>query len=403
MKLKDLIIKSEIKQAKQSGGQIKKLFDGNGLFLLISPVGGASWKYAYRFNGKSKTLTLGKYPLIPLIQARQKHFEARQMLANGIDPAAAKQEAKVQIKQAACNTFEHIAREWHEVELPRWQASHAEKVLKSLEEDTFPYIGDMPITKITPEIIIETVKRVQERGAYDTASRVFQRIDRVLEYAVVIKKLISSNAAYGVRRYIATPATVHLPAIPQKDLPEFFRRLHHEPTRPETKIALLLLILTFTRVGSLRAAEWAEFDFPAQEWRIPKDKMKGRRVEHIVPLSDWALELLTELQTISGKGRYLFPGRNSTNQPMSANALLNLMHKLGYKDIATPHGFRSLATDVLNEHDFNSIWIERQMAHLNKDKVQDAYLHSDFLPHRRRMMQWYSDWIRERYQQGLEG
>lgn len=399
MKLNELAIKKAIREARMANKN-QKVFDGHGLFLMIRPSGSASWKWNYRFEGKQKTLTLGSYPVITLREARQKYFEAKRILENNQDPCTQKQEIKLKRKMATTNTFEHIAREWHRQQLPRWKPDHASNVLKSLEKDAFPKLGNQPLVDIKAPIILTTIRAIESRGVGDTASRVLQRIRSIFNYAIQTGRA-DENPALCLVGVVVKKTEEHLPALPQMELPEFFRRLNTAYTRPETHIAMLLLILTFVRIGTLRCAEWVEIDIEKCEWRIPKEKMKGRKEAHIVPLSDWAMALLADLHRISGDSTYLFPNAWDSTKPMSSNALGYLMGRMGYKGIATPHGFRSLATDVLNENGFDTDWIERQMAHVERNKVRAAYHRTEYLPQRREMMQWYSDWIKKSFQLAL--
>lgn len=222
-----------------------------------------------------------------------------------------------------------------------------------------------------------------------------QRVKAVFNYAIQTSRA-DDNPAFALAGVVVKEKVKHQPALPQKALPEFYRRVLLEPLRPETRIALLFIVLVFVRPGNIRYAEWAEIDRERKEWAIPAAKMK-MRAAHIVPLSDWALELLEELHAITGHGRYLFPNYKDPAKPHSENTLSYAMGRMGYSGIATPHGFRSLATDVLNENGFDADVVERQMAHGERDKVRASYHRTAYLPDRHRMMQWYSDFLRERY------
>lgn len=350
----------------------------------------------FRFDGKQKTLSIGTYPAIGLAEARAAREKAKQQLANGQDPAAAKQKAKQERRAAEVNSFEKIAREWHQHQMPRWTATHAARVLHSLEVDAFPMLGRLPITDIKAPLLLEAVRAIETRGVPETAARVLQRIKSVFNYAIQTGRA-ADNPAFALAGAIVKEKAQHQPALPQKELPEFYRRLLAEPMREETRLALLLIVLVFVRPGNIRFAEWAEIDWEKREWQIPAAKMK-MRAAHIVPLSDWALEMLEQLHTITGHSRYLFPNYQDPAKPHSENTLSYAMGRMGYKGIATPHGFRSLATDVLNENGFPPDVIERQLAHVEQNKVRAAYHRTEYLPQRHEMMQWYSDWLKARYE-----
>lgn len=389
----------QIRTAKPTGKK-QTLSDGGGLSLVITPAGGKSWQYNYRYEGKQKTLRLGAYPEIPLAKAREKHLQARQMLAEGIDPNASKQQAK-QAKQAALkNTFENIAREWHAYQLPSWTPAHAAKVWRSLEVDVLPAIGKEPIHTISIKQVQAVIDRVAARGALDTAATVLQRIKAVFNYAIRTERA-ENNPAVPLTGIIKAPKQKHQPTLPQSELTEFYRRLMRENIKQPTRIAMLLIMLTFVRAGELRKAEWVDFDFEAREWRIPAEKMK-MKAQHIVPLADWTLELLTELKIITGYSRYLFPAVGSPDKPMSENTLSYLTGRMGYSGIATPHGFRSLATDVLNENGYPPDVIERQLAHVEQNKVRAAYHRTEYLPQRHEMMKWYAEFLRQRFDDAVK-
>lgn len=385
----------QIRNAKHSNKPYK-LADGGGLYLYITPAGGKLWRLKYRMAGKEKLLSIGKYPAVSLSEAREAAENARRMLAQGQDPAAAKQQAKQAQQAALLNTFAHLAAEWHQHQRAGWQPNHAAKVWRSFETDILPALGSLPVQDIGIQQVKATVEAVAARGALDTAASVLQRIKAVFNYAIRTERA-ENNPAVPLTGIIKPPKQQHQPALPQNEITEFYRRLLLENIRPPTRIAMLLIMLVFVRAGELRQAEWQDFDLEAKEWRIPAAKMK-MKAPHIVPLSDWALELLAELAAMTGEGRFLFPATGNPDRPMSENTLSYLTGRMGYKGMATPHGFRSLATDVLNENGFPPDVIERQLAHVEQNKVRAAYHRTEYLPQRREMMQWYSDWLKARYE-----
>ncbi|MFD1244143.1 tyrosine-type recombinase/integrase [Paralysiella testudinis] len=385
----------QIKNAKPAE-KAYKISDGHGLHLLIKPNGGKYWRLKYRIDGKEKLLSIGTYPTISLVEARAAAENARRMVANGQSPSEAKQTAKRERAEALQNTFGHIAAEWYAHQRISWQSGHAGRVWKMFERLILPEIGKLPIAEIGVRQIKALIESIAAQGNHETARIVLQKTKAVFNYAVLTERAINNPALPLVGQIKPAPVK-HMPALPQSEITEFYRRVITEPSlREVTRLALLLMPLTFVRAGELRKAEWVDFDLDAKEWHIPAAKMK-MKAPHIVPLSDWALALLAELHTLTGHGRYLFNGRNDETRPMSENALSYAMGRMGYAGIATPHGFRSLATDVLNENGYPPDVIERQLAHVEQNKVRAAYHRTEYLPQRREMMQWYSDFLRQRY------
>ena len=395
MKLND----RQIKNAKPAEtGKKYKLFDGDGLYLEVTPAGGKVFRLKYRIDGKEKTFTIGKYPTVSLVEARQAAENARRLLASGQDPSEAKQQEKRERQAAVSNTFRNIAAEWHKHRETGLTGNHAARVWDSLEKDVFPALGSLPVSEIKVSQVKEVIEAVAARGALETAGRILQRIKAVFTYAIRTERA-ENNPAVPLVGLIKAPNQKNQPALPQSELTEFYRRLMLEQAEQQKKIAMQLIMLTFVRNGELRAAEWAEFDLDGAEWSIPAAKMK-MKAPHIVPLADWTLELLAEMKELTGHSRYLFPSVKDPDKHMSENTLSYLMGRMGYKGIATPHGFRS--TDVLNENGFNSDVIERQLAHVEQNKVRAAYHRTEYIPQRKELMQWYSDFLRERYNQALQ-
>lgn len=366
-----------------------KVADGSGLYMLVHPNGGKYWRLKYRFAGKEKLLALGTYPDTSLAQARERRDSARKLLANDVDPG---EKAKAEA-QAATDTFEAVAREWFAKRQPLWAESHATKIIERLQRDVFPWIGSVPVRDVTAPVILEVLRRIESRGAIETAHRAHQNIGQVLRYAVATGRALRNPAA-DLKGALAPVKHTHYAAIvePAK-IGALLRALWGYDGRPETCAALKLAPLTFVRPGELRRMEWAEIDLDAATWKIPAAKMKGRR-EHVVPLSSEAVEILTGLRPLTGTGRYVFPALGSSTLPMSANTVNAALHRMGYtKDEMTGHGFRALASTRLNELRFSRDAIERQLAHADRDKVRAAYDHSTHLQERRAMMQAWSDYL----------
>ena len=400
MKLND----RQIKNAKPAEKPFK-LNDGKGLYLYINTSGGKLWRFDFSHNGKRKTLSIGKYPTISLVEARQAAENARRLLVSGQDPSEAKQQEKRERQAAALNTFESIARRWHFDNLIRWKENHAARVLRYFETDVFPVIGEMPIQEIRVSDIKTVLDGVMTRGVNNTAEKIREWIGSIFDYAVMLE-VVETNPAYSLRKYIPAKQTDHRPALPREELTEFFRRLILAEIEPQNRIALILNMLTFLRSTELRGGQWNEIDFDAAIWTVPAQRMKHEKTApkppHAVPLADWTLELLAELKELTGNTSFLFPSRTKTDGFISDATISRIIERMGYKGRVTPHGFRSLASSVLNEQGFNPDAIERQLAHIENNKIRAAYNRADYLNERKEFMQWYSDFLRERYNQALQ-
>ena len=400
MKLND----RQIKNAKPAEKPFK-LNDGKGLYLYINTSGGKLWRFDFSYNGKRKTLSIGKYPTVSLVEARQAAENARRLLVSGQDPSEAKQQAKRERQTAALNTFESIARRWHSDNLIRWKENHAARVLRYFETDVFPVIGEMPIQEIRVSDIKTVLDGVMTRGVNNTAEKIREWTGSIFDYAVMLE-VVETNPAYSLRKYIPAKQTDHRPALPREELTEFFRRLILAEIEPQNRIALILNMLIFLRSAELRGGQWNEIDFDAAIWTVPAQRMKHEKTApkppHAVPLADWTLELLAELKELTGNTSFLFPSRTKTDGFISDATISRIIERMGYKGRVTPHGFRSLASSVLNEQGFNPDAIERQLAHIENNKIRAAYNRADYLNERKEFMQWYSDFLRERYDQALQ-
>ena len=400
MKLND----RQIKNAKPAEKPFK-LNDGKGLYLYINTSGGKLWRFDFSYNGKRKTLSIGKYPTVSLVEARQAAENARRLLVSGQDPSEAKQQEKRERQAAALNTFEAIARRWHSDNLIRWKENHAARVLRYFETDVFPAIGAMSIQEIRVSDIKAVIDGVMARGVNNTAEKIREWTGAIFDYAVMLE-IVETNPAYSLRKYIPSKQTDHRPALPREELTEFFRRLILAEIEPQNRIALILNMLTFLRSTELRGGQWNEIDFDAAMWTVPAKRMKHEKTApkppHAVPLADWTLELLAELKELTGNTPFLFPSRTKTDGFISDATISRIIERMGYKGRVTPHGFRSLASSVLNEQGFNPDAIERQLAHIENNKIRAAYNRADYLNERKEFMQWYSDFLRERYNQALQ-
>jgi integrase len=374
-----------------------KLFDTGGLYLLVSPGGTRKpeglkhWRLKYRHARKEKLLALGVYPQVTLAEARADRDDAKRLLKQGTDPVLFRKQQRRTAEVAAANTFEIVARQWHEKQKNQWVAHHAQSVIESLETNIFADLGGQPIREVTAPDLLATMRKVEKRGALDVAQRVLQRCSAVFRYGIA-SGLCVHNPAADLRGALKAPNPKNHAALSAADLPEYLEKLAAYDGRPETKHALRMLLLTFVRTGELRGAEWTEFDTEAAEWRVPAARMK-MKVEHIVPLSRQALAILEALRPITGHSRYLFPNVAKPATCMSENTMLYALYRMGYHSRATGHGFRTTASTILNEQGFPADAIERQLAHGEKNKVRAAYNKAEYLPTRRKMMQAWADYL----------
>jgi len=388
--LRDKLTDPRVKNAKPKE-RAYKLSDGAGMYLHVMPNGGRYWRLKYRFGGKEKTLALGVYPDVSLARARKKRQAARELLDDGKDPSLAKKEAKRQEIMRANNTFEGVAREWHEQQSHRWTERHANKVMSSLERNIFPSLGTRPIADVEAPELLDLLRVIEHRGALVTAHEVLQRCSAVFRYAIASCKA-SYNPAADLKDALKPVKASHYASLSEEDLPEFLEKLDAYDGHKITKLAMRLLMLTFVRTVELRGAKWDEFDLEKKLWRIPADRMK-MGVEHLVPLSDQAIDVLEELQPLTGHYGFVFPGRNNITKPMSENTVLYALYRMGYHGKATGHGFRSTASTILHEMQFPSDAIERQLAHGERDKVKAAYNKALYLDKRTEMMQAWAGYL----------
>jgi len=368
------------------------LYQAGGLCLVIKPDGGKRWLYRFSLHGKRCKQWLGYFPDVGVAEARERRDEAAKLVEQGKSPATEKRLEKAKQALDASNTFEVIAREWHAKQLPRYTSeAHGLRVIGSLEKDAFPALGKMPIGAIEAPHVLATIRAIEKRGAIETAQRVLQRVGAVMRYAIQTGRA-KVDPTYKLSETLTAVKVEHRPAMPRKELPEYFRRLELEPLYPLTRCGLELLAYTFVRPGELRFARWEEFDMEAAEWRIPAERMK-MRAPHIVPLSRQALAVLDELRNVSGNAELLFPAQTDRTKPMSENTLGYALGRMGYQGVHCPHGFRSLASTILNEEGFDADVIERQLAHAPKDKVRAAYHRAQYLKERRELLQWWADFL----------
>jgi integrase len=374
------------------GDKPRKLADGKGLYLLINQAG-KYWRFDYRFDQKRRTLAIGVYPDISLASAREKRDAARTLLANDVDPSEHRKAQKAARSGRAASSFEIVGREWFAKFSPNWVASHGSKILLRLENDIFPWLGERPIAEITAPELLACLRRIESRGAVETAHRVLQNCGQIFRYAVATGRA-NRDPCSDLRGALPPVKQRHHPSITDpKEIGKLLRVIRSYQGSFITKCALMLAPLVFVRPGELRKAEWTEFNLDQAEWRIPAEKMKMREV-HIVPLSTQAVATLRELHKLTGSGRYVFPGARTNGRPMSENTVNAALRRLDYgSDELTGHGFRSMASTLLNEQGWHRDAIERQLAHGERNSVRAAYNYAEHLPERRRMMQSWADFL----------
>lgn len=390
MRLTDTAIKNSKAKSKPY-----QLSDGNGLSLLINSNGSKWWRFRYAYSGKEKMLSLGVYPDTPLKRAREKREEARKLIAEGIDPSAARKRAKA----ALADTFEGVALEWFNKHKAQWLDSHSGKVWARLEKNVFPYIGQEPIGGLRAGQVRAVLDRIVARGAIETAHRILQSISSICAHAAkedaTGQRRAERNVCDDLKGELPVAAERHHAAIiePVK-IGALLRAIDGYDGFPVVKAALQLAPLVFVRPGELRAAEWTEFDLKAAQWEIPTERMKMKQA-HIVPLSKQAIAILQELQPLTGRGKYVFPSFRTSLRPMSDNALNAALRRMGFEQGShTAHGFRAMARTVLDEHlEYRVEIIEHQLAHTVKDANGVAYNRTTHLAKRRVMMQAWADYL----------
>lgn len=405
----DKLTDPAIRNAKP-GEKAKRLADGGGLYLEVAPTGGKLWRWKFRFGGKEKRLSFGTYPETGLREARSKRDGARKQLAAGIDPSAARKAEKQSRAAAKSGSFEAVAREWHAaVHVHKVSEGHAARTLIRLEQDVFPWIGSEPIGSLTAQALLQTLRRIEARGAIETAHRAKQACGQVFRYAIATGRADADPSA-GLSDALKPVQVQHMPAITDpKRVGELLRAIADYEGMPVTRAALQLAPLVFVRPGELRKAEWAEFDLDAGEWRIPADRMKRTKQEkangvpHTVPLSSQAVAILLDLHPLTGHSRYVFPSLRTSERPMSDNAVLAALRRMGFpKDEMTGHGFRAMARTMLAERlGVDEAVIEAQLAHAVSGALGRAYNRTQFAEQRRAMMQTWADYL-DRLREGAE-
>ncbi|WP_446001564.1 tyrosine-type recombinase/integrase [Stenotrophomonas maltophilia] len=382
-----------IRKAKP-GPKPTKLRDGGGLYVQLNPDGSRWWRWDYRrpVTGKRNTLSLGTYPEVSLADARGRQAEARRLLASGIDPGEHRKAAKVAGVEKAANSFEVVTREW--LGKQKWVESYRCKVVAWMDNDVFPWIGGRPVAELAAPDFLRVARRIEERGAIESAHRIMQNCGQVMRYAVATGRT-DRNPVADLRGALAPPMERHHAAITDpRELGGLLRAIDGYAGDASTRATLRLAPLVFVRPGELRHAEWSEIDFDAGEWNIPAHKMKMRE-PHLVPLSSQAVAILRDLQPLTGHRQYVFPGGRSPKRPLSDNALTAALRRMGFdKETMTAHGFRATARTLLDEVlGWRPDLIEHQLAHAVRDPNGRAYNRTSHLPERRKMMQAWADYL----------
>jgi integrase len=382
------------------GSKPYKVYDREGLFLLVNPSGSKLWRWRYRFDGKEKLMALGEYPLVSLGQARELLLGARKTLAAGVDPMAERKaeaetkQKEIEARQRESETsFDTVARKWWAWWSIGKSPRHAETLMNRLEADVLPAIGHLPVDSVEPRHIREILLTVETRGASDVAKRAHQSIGQIFRFAIA-RDLARRNPAadFKPRDILAATQSENFARVDEKDLPELLAKMEDYKGDAITRLGLRLLAYCFPRTSELIEAPWTEFDLDRARWDIPAERMK-MKTPHIIPLSRQAVEVLRALKLLTGNGNLVFPGANDKNTPMSNNTLLYALYRLGYQGRMTGHGFRGLASTILNENDFNEEHIDLQLAHMKRNKVSAAYNHAKYLKQRTVMMQWWADYL----------
>ena len=384
---------TSIRNAKPAE-KAKKLFDSRGLYLEVAPSGGKWWRFKYRFGGKEKRLSLGVYPDVSLKDARDRRDEARKLLANEIDPSENRKAQKAAKVERAGNSFEVVAREWFAKHSPNWVASHADRIISRLERDIFPWIGNSAIAEIAAAQLLEVIRRIEQRGALETAHRALGNCGQVFRYAVATGRAVRDPSG-DLRGALPPVKSKHFAAVTEPDkVADLLKAIDGYEGTLTVRCALRLAPLIFVRPGELRHAQWKDINLDTAEWRYIVTKTD---TQHIVPLSDQAVEILQDLKPLTENGRYVFPSARNPkgDKPMSDNAILAAMRSMGInKEEMSGHGFRAMARTILDEVlGFRPDYIEHQLAHAVRDPNGRAYNRTAHLPERRKMMQEWADYL----------
>ena len=389
MKLNDIKCKTAVPAEKPY-----KLSDGGGMFLDVRPNGSKYWRLKYRIKGREKLLALGVYPQVSLKEARKKRDQARKLIELGKDPSLEKRKEKTLSSATAENTFEAIATNWYENRKHIWSPRYADEVIKRLKEDIFPEIGNYPITEIEPPILLQVIRKIESRGAYELAKRQLQKCGEIFRYAIAEGKMVR-DPSQDIGDALKPVKKEHFASIEVEELPEFMSALRTNKGRLHrtTLNALNMMLLTFVRTNELINVTWDEIDFNRKLWIVPAERMKMRK-EHFVPLADQAIEILKDQKEILGQWDHVFPSPVKPQKSISNNTILGALKRMGYQGRMTGHGFRSLAMGAIKQElGYRHEVVDRQLAHTPKSKIDKAYDRAAFLKERTEMMQKWADYL----------
>lgn len=382
-----------IRSAKSEKGLVR-LKDGGGLFLLVRPSGAKFWQLRYRYLGKEQTLSLGEYPQVGLGQARKKRLFALADLDRGINPSTKRKKEKLLAVYRNRNTFLAVAEEWHRRNAELWSVGHQKRVWQRLSNHVLPSLGASPIAEIEPVELLEVIRRIEFAGKTHMAKRVLQICSAIFRYAIITGR-VRYNIAEGLSDAIRPHREVHYPSLNESQIPGMLDALERLKTHPQNQIAFRVLLLTALRTGEMRYGRWEHIHWEQKEWRIPSEMMKMRR-PHTVPLSSQMISLLRELHAMTGSGEWLFPNLQKRKHPvMSEGTILSMIERMGYKGKMVGHSMRSMFSTVLNSRGFHRDAIERQLAHVEENRVRAAYNRADYLTERCELMQWWADFLDE--------
>ena len=368
-----------------------KMADGEGMYLHVAPNGAKYWRLKYRVEGKERVHAIGIYPTVSLLAARKARDAIKDQIRAGLDPSHEKRRVKLEAGLRRTNSFEAIAREWHDAKCQTWKSSYADGVIALIEKELLPALGARPIVEITPPELLAVLRKIEARGAFEMSKKSMQLAGQVFRFGVATGRC-ERDPTPDLKGALKTRKVKHMARVTEAELPELMRKIAAYDGEFQTRLALQFLALTFVRTGEMRFAEWSEIDEAKAEWRIPAERMKMPS-PHIVPLSTQALELIRQLREINGRWRWVLPSQSNTQKPISENTVLFALYRMGYHSRMTGHGFRGLASTILNENGFEPDWIERQLAHTERNDVRAAYNHAQYLSERRRMMQWWGDYL----------
>lgn len=369
------------------------LNDGEGLKLIVRPNGSKTWQYRYRYAEREKTISFGKYPSVRLIDARDKKIEAQRQLRENIDPSTAKKKEKLLAAFRENNSFYEVAKEWREKNRDSWTLGYDKDTWNRLRNHVFPSLGKRPIGEILPLELLAAIKKIEARGKTDMSHRVLRICSSVYDYAVLTQRS-QYNVTAGLSKALKSHRTKNYhPTLSAKEVPSFLLALENLEASQQNKLAFRFLLLTAVRTGELRFSKWSDIDFEAREWHVRAEITK-MRTAHRVPLSRQSLQVLYELHEITGHSEWLVPSQCGwKHEVMSENTINDMIHRMGYRGRIVGHGFRALFSTVLNEHGFNPDAIERQLAHMERNKVRAAYNRAEYMAERVELMKWWGNWV----------